>query len=174
MLTFDESEVELIDEVGEEYLGCGYIPKHMLVEALGGLTLAHNCYAVQVRFYSPGAFGIGKGMLCVKDGIDKSKLFCYGWRISGILTHGSSHLLVQIPRESMVKVEVSEWPWCRYFILNIILSIPSSKGKIVGRAIAGEQLSKTNKRKLNSPAEDAWKLLERCKGVRKVSLDQCE
>lgn len=174
MLTFDESEVELIDEVGEEYLGCGYIPKHMIVEALGGLTLAHNCYAIQIRFYSPGAVGIGKGMLCVKDGIDKSKSFCYGWHISGILTHRSSHLLVQIPRKSMVKVGVSDSPCCHYFILNVILALPSSQGKNLGRAIAGEQLSKTNKKNLKPPAKDAWKLLERCKGVSIVSLDQCE
>ena len=72
----DTSDFEILSE--EEFpenktMGCGFIPKDMLVTLLGGGKKAENAVAVQARIVSP-ALGIFKGMLVTKPGIDKIQL----------------------------------------------------------------------------------------------------
>eukprot|EP01082_Thalassiosira_pseudonana_P006004 g5635.t1 g5635 contig2:949286-952998(+) len=152
MFRYKTSDVEFIDDDGEQHLGCGFIPKEMLAKALGGLKRAQDCYAVQVRWYNPGLFGIGKGMLCVKDGIDK----------------------IQIPRESMLKVGKSANSMPKHrdgFILSIVNLMPSSQGYVVGKILFDKDPTKSDKGKLKPPASDAWRLLFD-KGVRQNTLKQ--
>ena len=72
---FIESELSRfrVDESIEDNQseGCGFIPKHMLEEFVGvGSAKAMNSFAIQVRVYSAN-LGIFKGLLEIKDGIDK-------------------------------------------------------------------------------------------------------
>ena len=72
---FIESELSKfrVDESIEDNQseGCGFIPKHMLEEFVGvGSAKAMNSFAMQVRVYSAN-LGIFKGLLEIKDGIDK-------------------------------------------------------------------------------------------------------
>lgn len=81
MRQLNKNQIEVIEENG--HMGCGFIPKSLLVEILGktddgkkraAAVGASRVFAIQVRIFGPSCLGIAKGMLVMKDGIDKVQI----------------------------------------------------------------------------------------------------
>lgn len=72
-LKFDQ--FMMIDEVqpSEESGGCGFIPKDLLMHLMGNTKVGSRITSIQVRIISP-KLGIFKGMLTIKENIDKIQL----------------------------------------------------------------------------------------------------
>ena len=149
---------EVIEDHG--HLGCGYIPRSLLVEVIGGSntatkvsTVASRVCQIQVRVVGPSSVGIGKGMLFVKDGIDK----------------------IQLPT-SMIKVEKSTTcPLHDDVVLCIVQCFPSKPNEYMGRFINEDLKDPTVKqlKGLKPPYDDAVRVLQ-SKGVDPAVLEQCK
>ena len=106
-----------------------------------------------MRIVSPSKFGIAKGMLVVKDGIDK----------------------MQIPT-SMIKVEKSETrPLHNTAVLIIISTFPSASCEIVERVlgISSKEATDRQRKELKIPGDSILNVLH-AKGVEVDKLNQCE
>jgi hypothetical protein len=114
-------------------------------------------FAIQVRIFSPTKFGIAKGMLVIKQGIDK----------------------IQIP-ESMIKVERSSSadPMHAQVVLVITQIFPSENCYTMERFINDDMKNPTDKQKqkLNVLEDDIVfiKNVLIASGVSPVLLDQCK
>ena len=99
-----QNNFEVIDDNG--HLGCGFIHPEYLVELLGKSKPAQRVFAIQVRIVGPASVGIAKGMLFVKNDIEKYK--------------------IQVPT-SMVKVPKSKTKPCHSDVALIIIACFTSK-----------------------------------------------
>lgn len=99
-----QDNFEVIDDNG--HLGCGFIHPEYLVELLGKSKPAQRVFAIQVRIVGPASVGIAKGMLFVKNDIEKYK--------------------IQVPT-SMVKVPKSKTKPCHSDVALIIIACFPSK-----------------------------------------------
>lgn len=128
-----------------------------LTAILGGSKPATECTAIQIRAFSPTGFGIAKGMLMVKDNIDR----------------------VEIPK-SMIKVRKStvQDPLHDSVVLVVIATFPSAAAKKIS-----EQLEGTIDHG-EDPVECDWdqpgplsKMQQNillAAGVKNVALEDCE
>jgi len=146
----DVEKFEIIEECG--HLGCGYIPQDMVVELLGKSQRAQRAHAVQVRLFSPSKFGIGKGMLVVKKGIDK----------------------IQIPK-SMIKVERSKTtPLHTNVVLVITEVFPSSRCEEMAKILRGNATAKQKRAHLTKHLSSMVENVLYAKGLSREIIDQCE
>lgn len=158
MRRVSKDSVEIIEENG--HLGCGFIPKSLLVEVIGNSKVVKKIsdvndrvFAIQVRAIGPSSVGIAKGMLFVKDGIEK----------------------IQLPA-SMIKVAPSKTkPLHDDVVLNITGCFPSMSNQCMGRYMNKDLKDPTVKqlKTLKPPFPDALRVLQ-SKGVDQVVLQQCE
>ncbi|KAL7550145.1 hypothetical protein ACHAWF_013386 [Thalassiosira exigua] len=146
----DDDEFEVVDDDG--HMGCGFIPKQRLVELLKCTVPAQRAFAIQVRIVSPTNVGVAKGMLFVKDGIDR----------------------IQIPK-SMVKVlkSSSKKPLHEHVALTTKQVFPYEQHETMGRLLNNDLKDPTYSQigKLKPPYEDAVRVLL-CKGVSEDVMDQ--
>jgi len=144
----DVEKFEIIEECG--HLGCGYIPQDMVVELLGKSQRAQRAHAVQVRLFSPSKFGIGKGMLVVKKGIDK----------------------IQIPK-SMIKVERSKTtPLHTNVVLVITEVFPSSRCEEMAKILRGNATAKQKRAHLTKHLSSMVENVLYAKGLSREIIDQ--
>ena len=146
---------KVIDDNG--HLGCGFIDPEYLFELLGKSAKARDVFAVQVRMIGPSFFGLAKGMLQVKQGMEGHK--------------------VEIPT-SMIKAERSKdkEPFHKKKVaLVIIHCFPSVKSRTMDRLLDDRKEDPTPLmiKDIEEPGEIFLNVL-RCKGVNDSIIENCE
>lgn len=146
---------KVIDDNG--HLGCGFIDPEYLFELLGKSAKARDVFAVQVRMIGPSSFGLAKGMLQVKQGMEGHK--------------------VEIPT-SMIKAERSKdkEPFHKKKVaLVIIHCFPSVKSRTMDRLLDDRKEDPTPLmiKDIEEPGEIFLNVL-RCKGVNDSIIENCE
>ncbi|KAL7522999.1 hypothetical protein ACHAWX_007736 [Stephanocyclus meneghinianus] len=139
---------KVIEDNGHE--GCGFIPKPLLTALLGDSKRAKASTAIQVRVFSPTGFGIGKGMLMVKDDIDR----------------------IEIPT-SMVKVKKStaKDPLHDDVVLIVSGIYPSVPANVIGKIIDPDDKPTASQLKDLEPPSEMFQNVMLAKGVTRELLD---
>lgn len=124
-----------------------------LAELLGTSKHARESFAIQVRIFSPTGFGIAKGMLTVKDGIDE----------------------IEIPT-SMIKVKksASESPLHEGVVLIVSGIFPSVPAKVIGKIVDFNASPTATQLEDVKPPSEMFQNAMLAKGVTKEALDQCK
>jgi hypothetical protein len=124
-----------------------------IIPLLGASKRSKRTIALQVRFFSPTGFGVGKGLLMVKENIDK----------------------IEIPT-SMIKVKKSaaKYPLIDSVVLVISGIYPTVKSNVFARILDPNDDPTDAQLSMFEPINESFLNVMQAKGVLKELLYECE